>query len=131
MLYLKDIIRNLKKPDTWKIQSTIASNFTCSIYNDEERVIHSKSGNIEIVITDKADKVIKELFDLDPPDLIKNKRATMNPINKKDNKCFQYAVTFVSNHKEIRKHSERITKIKPLINRYNWERINFSSEKDD
>ena len=55
----------------------------------------------------------------------------MNPINKKDNKCFQYALTFVLNHKEIRKHSERITKIKPLINRYNWERINFSSEKDD
>ena len=55
----------------------------------------------------------------------------MNPINKKDNKCFQYALTFVLNHKEIRKHSERITKIKPLINKYNWKRINFSSEKDD
>ena len=24
------------------------------------------------------------------PDWIKNKKATINPINKKDNKCFQY-----------------------------------------
>ena len=28
-------------------------------------------------------------------------------------------------------HSERITKIKPFINKYNWEEIDFSSEKDD
>ena len=27
------------------------------------------------------------------PDWIKNKRATINPINKKNNKCFQYALT--------------------------------------
>ena len=29
---------------------------------------------------------------VDPPDWIKNKEAAINPINKKDNKCFQYAV---------------------------------------
>ena len=28
-----------------------------------------------------------------PSDWIKNKKATTNPINKKDNKCIQYAVT--------------------------------------
>ena len=27
----------------------------------------------------------------DSPDWIKNKKATINPINKKDNECFQYA----------------------------------------
>ena len=32
------------------------------------------------------------------PDWIKNKKATTNPINKKDNKCFQYTVTDVLNH---------------------------------
>ena len=31
--------------------------------NDEERVMHSKSDNIEILINDEADEVIKELFD--------------------------------------------------------------------
>ena len=40
--YLKDIINNIKKSDTCKIQLTIANNFTSSIDNDEERVMHSK-----------------------------------------------------------------------------------------
>ena len=35
------------------------------------------------------------------PDWIKNKKATINPINKKDNKCFQYAVTVALNLEEI------------------------------
>ena len=52
-----------------------------------------------------------------------------NPINKKD-KCFQYAITVALNHEEIRKHPERITKIKSFIDKYNWERINYPSEKD-
>ena len=32
---------------------------------------------------------------IDSPDRIKSKKATINPINKKDKKCFQYAVTVV------------------------------------
>ena len=55
---------------------------------------------------------------IDSPDWIKNKKATINPINKKDNKCFQYAVTVVVlNHEGIGKHSERIIKIKSFINK--------------
>ena len=34
---------------------------------------------------------------IDSPDWIKNKKATINTINKKDNKCFQYAVTVALN----------------------------------
>ena len=68
---------------------------------------------------------------IDSPDWIRSKKATINPINKKDNKCFQYDVTVVLNHEEIGKHSERIIKIKSFINKYNWEGINFPSEKDD
>ena len=30
---------------------------------------------------------------VDSSDLTKNKKAPINPINKKDNKCFQYAAT--------------------------------------
>ena len=61
----------------------------------------------------------------------KNQKATINSINKKDNKCFQYTVTVALNHKEIRKYPQRKTKIKPFLNKYNWERIKFPSEKDD
>ena len=49
----------------------------------------------------------------------------------KDNKCFQYAVTFALNYEEIKKDLQRITKIKPFINKYNWEGTIFPSEKDD
>ena len=37
------------------------------------------------------------------PDRIKTKKATMNPINKKDDRCLQYAVTIVLNHEEIKR----------------------------
>ena len=37
---------------------------------------------------------------IDSPKSIKNKNATINPINKKDNKCFKYAVTVASNHEK-------------------------------
>ena len=60
----------------------------------------------------------------------KQKKKTINPINRKDNKCFQDAVTVVFNHKEIEKNPERITKIKPIVKKYNLEGINFPSEKD-
>ena len=68
---------------------------------------------------------------IDSPHWIKNKKATTNRINKEDNKCFQYAVTVVLNYEEIKKDSQKITEIKPFINKYNWEGINFSSEKHD
>ena len=45
------------------MQLTIANNFMSSMDNDEERVMHSKSDNLEIMINDEADKVIDELCD--------------------------------------------------------------------
>ena len=53
--YFKDIIYNLKKSDTWKIQLTIANNFVYFINNYKEPVMHSKS---EIIINDETDEVI-------------------------------------------------------------------------
>ena len=61
--YLKGIINNLKKSDAWKIQLTIANNSIFSIDNDEQRLMHSKSGSIEIMINYEADEVIKQLSD--------------------------------------------------------------------
>ena len=54
--YLKDIINNLRKSDTWKIQLAIGNNFISSRDNDEERVMYSKKDNIEIMINDEADE---------------------------------------------------------------------------
>ena len=61
--YLKDIKIILKNLQTWEIQLTIANNFISSIDNNEQHAMHSKSDNIEIMINDETDEVIKELFD--------------------------------------------------------------------
>ena len=60
-LYLKDI-SNLRKSDTCKTQLVIAINFKSSKDNDKECVMHYKNDNIEIMINDKADELIEELF---------------------------------------------------------------------
>ena len=49
----------------WKIQLTITINYiSCDDDRDnyEERVMHSKSDNIEIIISDEADEVIKNFL---------------------------------------------------------------------
>ena len=61
--HLKDIITDLKKFDTQKIQLTIVNKFISSIDNGEECAMQSTSDNIEIMINDEADEVTKELFD--------------------------------------------------------------------
>ena len=60
--FLKDIMYNLKRSDTWKIKLTKAINFMSSIDNNEELVMHSRSDNIEIMIHDEANNVIKNLL---------------------------------------------------------------------
>ena len=68
---------------------------------------------------------------IDSPDWIKYKRTTINVTNKKNNKCSQYSVKVALSHSQIGKNPERITRIKPFINKYNWKKINFLSKKDD
>ena len=65
---------------------------------------------------------------IDSPDWIKNKRATINPVNKKDKK---YSVTVALIYEKVGKQAKRITKIKLFIIKYTWEGINYPSEKDD
>ena len=48
---------------------------------------------------------------IDSPHWIKNKKATMNTINKTKNKCFQYPVTVPLNYEKIGKDPERTAKI--------------------
>ena len=61
---------------------------------------------------------------------IKDKKSTINPKNN-DCKCFQYGVTVALNHDRINHHSQRVSKIKPFINQYNWNDIDFPSTSKD
>ena len=56
------MITDLKKSDIWKIQLTIAINFTFLNYNDEECVMYSKSDNTEIMINDKTVEIMEKRF---------------------------------------------------------------------
>ena len=66
----------------------------------------------------------------DSPKWLKDKKSTINTINN-DYKCFQYAVTLALNLDKIRKNPQKISKIKPFIDQYNWKDIAFPSTSKD
>ena len=68
---------------------------------------------------------------IESPEWIKNKGVTINPKNTKNNNYFQYAITPAWNHQNINHSPERISKLKPFINNYNWKDIEFSSHSKD
>ena len=67
---------------------------------------------------------------IDSSKWLKDKNSIINPKNN-DNKCFQYAVTLAVNLDKILKNPQRVSKIKPFIEKYNWEDINFPSTSKD
>ena len=67
---------------------------------------------------------------IDSPKWLKNKKSTINPKNN-NYKCFQYAVTLALNLDKINNHLQRISKIKPFIDQYNWSDIDFPSTGKD
>ena len=64
------------------------------------------------------------------PKWLKDKKSTINPKNN-DDKCFQYAVTLALNLDKIKRDSQRISKIKPFIDQYNWKYIDFPPTSKD
>ena len=67
---------------------------------------------------------------IDSPKWLKDKKSTVNQKNN-DNKCFQYTVTLALNIDKINDHPERISKIKPFIEKYNWKDIDLPSTSKD
>ena len=60
---MRDIIIDLQKSGTWKIQLTIAINFVSSKDTDDEQVMHSGNNNVEVMTYDNANEVIEEIFE--------------------------------------------------------------------
>ena len=67
---------------------------------------------------------------IDSPKWLKDKKSTINPKNN-DHKCFQYAVTLALNYDKIDRNPQRISKIKPFIEEYNWKDTDFTSRSKD
>ena len=67
---------------------------------------------------------------IESPKWLKDKKCTVNQKNN-DNKCFQYATTLALNSNKINKHPQKISRINPFIENYNWNDINFPATKKD
>ena len=59
------------------------------------------------------------------PEWLKSKGAKINPKNTRDKECFKYAIIASLHHQEIEGNIQRISKLKPFINNYNWKDIEF------
>ena len=64
------------------------------------------------------------------PAWIEKKKAVINPKNTKDEECFKWAVIAALHHEEIDKNPQRISKLKPFVDRYNWHGLEFPVSKD-
>ena len=167
------MIDDYKSKGEWKIQITMIIIFISFVDENETRVMHTKSDNVEIMNgTDTSDAINKlinyfmkryhegletkmkgssyifERIDLleyhlhkislnrgssyiESPEWLHNKGVTINTKTTKDNSCFQYAITAALNYQNIGHHSERISKLKPFINNYNWKDMEFPSHSKD
>ena len=67
---------------------------------------------------------------IDSPKWLKDKKSTINQKNN-DYKCFQYALTLALNYDKIDRNPQRISKVKPFIEEYNWKDIDFPSTSKD
>ena len=68
---------------------------------------------------------------INSPKWLKNKKTTINPQNKKDDRCFQYALTVALSYQNIKNNPQRVSKIKPFNDQYNWKEIDFPSHSTD
>ena len=69
--------------------------------------MHSENYKTYIMINDKAGAInainVKRVgSNIDFLDGIRKQETTINPVNKKDNTCFQYTVKVALNHEEIK-----------------------------
>ena len=157
--YLRELINDYKSKGEWKIQLTARTNFiSLRPGSDETRVMHTRSNNKEFINGSDTDEIIKELFksilqryqenlqekmrgsdfafdgvnflyyDFNKISIsrVGSYIAIINPKNN-DYKCFNLALNLV----KINKNSQRISKIKPFIEEYNWKNIDFPSTSKD
>ena len=114
MLLIKSLTLFLKEGLETKMR---ASSFTFDRVDLLEYHFHKISLN-------RGDSYIKSF------DWIKNKEARINPKNN-HNECFKYAIIAALHHQEIGKNPQRISKLKPFIENYNWKDIEFPSHSKD
>ena len=109
---------------------------TLNNYQNEEQILRNGSNyifeSVDIlnIHFNKIDLTRRNSY-IESPKWISSKKATINPKNTKDNKCLQYSIIAALHHNDIGKNPQRISKLKPYINNYNWNNINFPAGKSE
>ena len=68
---------------------------------------------------------IKSLSELNSLEWLKCKKEAINSNNNNNNNNFQNALDDALNYQTIESNPQRISKLKPYVNKYNWKGINF------
>ena len=129
-------IRNSNDKRTLQIKSSANINEIFDQLIKKHHDLTESLKNVDLIpegiesITYNFTKIIITDTFIESPEWIKNKKCAINPQNK-DNKRFQYSVTIALNHQKIKNNPERISKIKPFIDQYNWNNINFPPQQQD
>ena len=117
---------------------SIAINILFSSKDSEEITLLYKSEyNLErenevllLMINDDDEKyyfAVKSKLELHSSESLRSKKES---INSKDN-CFQNSLNDSLDYQTIKTHPEKITKVMPYINKYNWKDIKFPSENEN
>ena len=83
-----------------------------------------------LIINDGDEKyyfTVKNKLELYSSEWLKTKKE---PITNEDN-CFQNALNDSLDYQRIKKDLQKISKLQPYINQYNWKGIKFPSDKED
>ena len=82
-----------------------------------------------LTINDEANSyyhfAIKNLSELNSLGWLRGKKEAIINNNNNNNNDFKNALDDALNYQTIEKYPPRISKLKPFINKYNWEGINF------
>ena len=133
-MYLRELIEEYKLKGEWKVQLTIEVNFiSLKPGSDETRIMYTRRESefefdgVNCLYYDfNKTSINRGRSYIDSLKWLKDKKSTINPKNN-DDKCFQYAVTLALNLDKIKKDPQRVSKIKPFTEKYNWEDIDFPS----
>ena len=117
---------------------SIALNVLFASQNNEEITLVYKSehncnreNNVLLLMINYDEKyyyfAVKSKLDLYSFEWLRSKKES---ITNEDN-CFQNALNDSLDYQKIEKDPQKISKLKPYINQYNWKGIKFPSDKED
>ena len=91
---------------------------------------HNRENNTLLLMINDDEKYyyfgVKSKLELYSSEWLRSKKES---ITNEDN-CFQNALNDALDYQRIKKDPQKISKLKPYINQYNWKDINFPSQKE-